>query len=120
VTGDTPALRPGDVHPGLTVTDRLIRGLVTDHTAAAVAGGWTLTWLPGRLVTREQALAGMSLAEIIARTPPDDIGAGRWRQEWDRLAAVLELDGADAVTRASESLWSMRMREQPPAAGEQH
>ncbi|RBO94109.1 hypothetical protein [Nocardia puris] len=52
------------------VTDWTITSDLTDHTAHRVAekwpNSWRLSWLPDRLLTREQALAGMDLAEIIS------------------------------------------------------
>jgi hypothetical protein len=43
---------------------------ITPETAQRVADkwakSWRLSWLPDRLLTREQALAGMDLAEIFS------------------------------------------------------
>lgn len=43
------------------------------HTARRVPGGWALSWLPGRVFDRYQAVSGMTAAEVLARRPaPDD------------------------------------------------
>ncbi|WP_405182053.1 hypothetical protein OG225_13765 [Nocardia sp. NBC_01377] len=52
------------------VTDWSMTSDITEHGAHRVADkwlkSWRLSWLPDRLLTREQALAGMDLAEIVS------------------------------------------------------
>jgi hypothetical protein len=74
----------------------------TSHTAQQVQGGWELSWLPGQVVTREQAVAGMRLAESI-KAEPLVPGDARWPL-FDAWAAELDMQGPDAVVRASAPL----------------
>ena len=46
-----------------TVTDKLIGSTDTPHTAERSGSGWTVTWLPGRVLTPSQAEAAMNIAE---------------------------------------------------------
>ena len=94
----------------LTVTDRMIRSAYTRHTATAwpVPGEptlWTVTWLPGRNLTRDQAQAAMSIAEAVGRIPldagPEAWTAGLW-ERLDSWAAVLGLSGASAVVQVTD------------------
>ncbi|MEV0032624.1 hypothetical protein [Nocardia sp. NPDC050793] len=52
------------------VTDWSMTSDCTNESAQRVADkwpkSWRLSWLPDRLLTREQALAGMDLAEIVS------------------------------------------------------
>lgn len=82
----------------------------SNHVAAEKKPGWfRLSFLPDRLVTGAQAVAGLRLAELV--------------EEWDGLlweptanvrivwglvgmfAAQLGLDGLDAVIRVQQSGW---------------
>jgi hypothetical protein len=70
----------------------------TAHTAHRIEGGWALSWLPGRVLDRNQAVTGMVLAEMTA---------GEALKVGDRrlpllscLAAELGLTGLDAAERA--------------------
>jgi len=88
---------------------RAIRSSATSHKAEPAEKGdgtrWLVTWMPGRILTWDQAVAAMTIAEEVAlqfadvcATPSDE-----W---WDRLtvlAAPLGLDGEEAVVRASGS-----------------
>jgi ribosomal protein L37AE/L43A len=87
-----------------TVTDTLIRSPCTAHTAELSGNGWTVTWLPGRILTRSQAEAAMNIAEELGAIPagadPEDDDV-----LWDCIngwAADLGLSGRDAVARVSE------------------
>ena len=57
----------------LTITDRIIRSLDTRHTASCRPGAaeWQVTWLPGRILTQDQAVAAMELAEASWQMPAD-------------------------------------------------
>ena len=94
----------------LTITDRMIRSAYTRHTATAwpVSGEptlWTVTWLPGRNLTRDQAQAAMSIAEAVGRIPAD-AGPEAWTASlWEHLdsqAAVLGLSGPGALVRVTD------------------
>ncbi|WP_194818776.1 hypothetical protein [Nocardia sp. XZ_19_385] len=54
----------------LYVTEWSVTSDITTESAQRVAEKWTrswrLSWLPDRLLTREQAIAGMDLAEIVS------------------------------------------------------
>jgi hypothetical protein len=94
----------------LTITDRMIRSAHTRHTATAwpVPGEparWTVTWLPGRNLTRDQAQAAMNIAEAVGQVP---IGAGSeaWTPSlWEHLdswAAVLGISGPRAIVQVTD------------------
>ena len=42
------------------------RGTTPHHSARADGDGWTVTWLPGRVLTRNHATTVMVLAETVA------------------------------------------------------
>jgi hypothetical protein len=99
----------------LTITGKLIRSTDTPHTATAWPVPdeptlWTVTWLPGRNLTRNQAITAMTIAEEAGQVPadcdPEVYDDGFWSRA-DAWAAELGLSGPDAVVRASE----------PPEAG---
>ena len=94
----------------LTITDRMIRSAYTRHTATAwpVPGEptlWTVTWLPGRNLTRDQAQAAMSIAEAVGQIPAD-AGPEAWTASlWEHLdsqASVLGLSGPGALVRVTD------------------
>ena len=92
----------------LTITDRIIRSLDTRHTATCRPGTaeWQVTWLPGRILTQDQAVAAMELAEASWQMPADcgpELYDDQWWSRVDALAAVLGLSGRAAVSRASEA-----------------
>jgi hypothetical protein len=52
----------------LTITDQVIRASGTRHTATASdSTGWTVTWLPGQILTRSQAITAMLIAQAAAK-----------------------------------------------------
>jgi len=94
----------------LTITDRMMRSAYTRHTATAwpVPGEqtlWTVTWLPGRNLTHDQAQAAMGIAEAVGRIPAD-AGPEAWTASlWEHLdssAAVLGLSGPSAVVQVTD------------------
>ena len=96
----------------LTITDRMMRSAYTRHTATAwpvpVPGEptlWTVTWLPGRNLTHDQAQAAMGIAEAVGRIPAD-AGPEAWTANlWEHLdsqAAVLGLSGPSAVVQVTD------------------
>lgn len=56
----------------LEPTDWLITSDITPETAHYTGDGWILSWLPGRLLTREQAITGMVLDETLSDPDPED------------------------------------------------
>ena len=52
-----------------TVTDRLLCSTDTSHTSERSGSGWTVTWLPGRVLTPSQAEAAMNIAEELGTIP---------------------------------------------------
>jgi hypothetical protein len=95
----------------LTITDQTMRSPDTPHTATAWPVPdeptlWTVTWLPGRNLTRNQAVTAMTIAETIGRIPADagpEAWTGTLWRHLDGWAAELGLSGPDAVARASEA-----------------
>ena len=79
----------------------------TKHTAhRQLSESWTCTWLSDRILTRDQAITAMSIAELVGQIPadadPEAYSDGRFWTLVDSWAAELGLPGADAVVRASE------------------
>jgi hypothetical protein len=90
-----------------TVTDKLIWSSCTPHTAALAGNGWTVTWLPGRVLTRSQAEAAMAIAEEVGTIPAGADPEAYNDVVWDCIngwASRLGLSGRDAVARVSEPL----------------
>lgn len=85
----------------MKITDTRMTSDKTTHSASLVdaeRGLWRLSWLPGRIVTRNQAITGMTLAESLKHDlRPQD---SRW-QVLDQWASELGLTGANAVVLAS-------------------
>lgn len=49
------------------VAGALITSDQTSHSARSVGqGGWVVSWLPGRTITTEQAIAAIQLAEAVS------------------------------------------------------
>jgi hypothetical protein len=69
----------------------LVAGTVTPHTARRTADGWEATWLPGHVLTRDQAAAAVTIAELAATTPQrvlDDPAAPVWARLNDWAAEL--------------------------------
>jgi hypothetical protein len=87
------------------ITDTGMTSNQTRHTAqAAPGGGWTVSWLPGRTLTQNQAVTAMTIAEAVA-AHADDLAdsASRWWLHVDGWAAELGITGPNAVAEASLS-----------------
>jgi hypothetical protein len=91
------------------ISDSEITSDQTRHTATIwpVPGeptGWSVTWLPGRNLTRDQAITAMTIAETVV-THADDLAdsASRWWLHIDQWAAELGITGPEAVAHASLS-----------------
>ena len=48
------------------ITDEAMTSDTTPHSTRPAGNGWTVTWLPGRVLTRNQAITAMVLAETVA------------------------------------------------------
>jgi hypothetical protein len=87
------------------ITDAAMTSDQTPHSAqAAPGGGWAVTWLPGRTLTRDQAITAMTIAEVV-RTHADELADPNARL-WlhiDGWAAEVGLTGPEAVAHASLS-----------------
>ena len=80
-----------------TITDTEMISNCTTHTARREPDEWTVSWLPGTRLTRNQAISAMTLAEVAAAgdlSPEHDL----WQhvQGW---AAELDLTAEQAVRR---------------------
>jgi hypothetical protein len=86
----------------------------TRHTATVVPGAvieggptaWSVSWLPGRLLLRNQAITAMTIAEVIGGhdLTGDPLHAGhRLWPHLDSWAAELGISGPQALAEASMS-----------------
>ena len=96
----------------LTITDEIMRSTDTRHNACRLPTGadpeanvWAVSWLPGRRLTRNQAVTAMTIAETIGRIPasagPEAYSDRLWLHV-DGWAAELGLSGPEAVALVSE------------------
>jgi hypothetical protein len=94
----------------LTITEGCMISDTTPHIARAwpVPGEpttWSVTWLPGRCLTRDQAITAMTIAEVVAEhevaRKPLELDLAWWGHlcGW---AEELGLTGAVAVVKAAE------------------
>lgn len=88
----------------MRITDTLMSSDLTGHSArwspdaaADGQGAWIVSWLPSRLLTRNQAITAMTLAETVG----DDEVAHRMQPHVDGWAAELGLTGPDATRLAT-------------------
>lgn len=84
-----------------TITDVLMTSDQTPHTAqwsqhaaADGKGAWVVSWLPQRLLTRDQAITAMTLAEVVAT---QDVSTGPWLLHVEGWAGELGLTAQQAV-----------------------
>ncbi len=95
------------------ITETEMSSDATPHTATArpVPGEpalWSVTWLPGRALTRDQAITAMTTAETVsAHTDPPNGTEGRQRPHLESWADELGLSADEATEMASA----------PPARG---
>jgi hypothetical protein len=86
---------------GIKITGTGMSSAATPHTAMAAGDGWEVSWLPGRTLTRNEAITAMVIANIVG-----DRGVGLAEDPiWPHLdgwAGELGLSAADAVARISE------------------
>lgn len=84
----------------IRITDNAMTSDITRLSAQRAACGWTLSWLPGRTLDRNQAITGVLLAEAVAEMQADEADHTPHLDAW---AAELDLTGPDAFVRVSES-----------------
>lgn len=88
---------------GTTITNTEMTSTATRHTARSEDGSaWSVTWLPGRVLDRNQAVTAMSIAECVDAALDPDAPQRVWPHVagW---AAELGLSDVDAVAEASLS-----------------
>jgi hypothetical protein len=88
----------------ISITNETMRSDETPHTARYLGSAdgweeWEVSWLPGRVLSRNQAVTAMTIAETVARGL--EPGGKLWRFV-DGWASELGLQGLDAVARAAE------------------
>lgn len=87
------------------ITDEGMTSTTTRHFATRVdadAELWEVSWLPAQLLTRNQAVTAMTLAEVVA---VEDMHSNNPKWAFvDNWARELGLTGPDAVVRASTPL----------------
>ena len=92
----------------LQIGSERITSDVTGHRATLdLAGGWSVSWLPGRVLDRSQATTAMVLAERVAELQSEGQSTvvDHTHPMWpliDRWAAELGLTGPEAMVKASE------------------
>lgn len=86
------------------ITDTEMTSDLTRHAARAADGGWAVSWLPGRTLTRDEAITAMTIAEAVAEHA-DDLADPAHKLWWhmNGWAAELGLSGPCAVAEASLS-----------------
>ena len=84
----------------IRINDEAMTSDTTPHRARTDGDGWAVTWLPGRVLTRNQATTAMVLAETVAGGIGDHTGK-RWLfiEGW---ADELGITGADAVAKINQ------------------
>lgn len=50
----------------IKITDEAMTSDTTPHSTRPDGDGWAVTWLPGRVLNRNQAITAMVLAETVA------------------------------------------------------
>jgi hypothetical protein len=88
------------------ITDTEMSSEATPHTATAwpVSGEptlWSVTWLPGRALTRDQAITAMTIAEMVTTHADAQNGTECWRPTLESWAAELGLTSDEAAKMAS-------------------
>ncbi|MEV0298390.1 hypothetical protein [Nocardia sp. NPDC050710] len=98
----------------LEITDLFITSDVTPETARHIPGtGWFLSWLPTTTLTREQAVSGMVLDEILS--DPDLTDATLAMELAALRAADLGTDLVDVVIRLYARILDRDHRESTPS-----
>ena len=84
----------------IKITDEAMTSDTTPHSTRPAGDGWAVTWLPGRVLTRKQAITAMVLAETVAGGIGDHTDK-RWLFIEGWAANELGITGADAVGKIS-------------------
>jgi hypothetical protein len=87
----------------MTVTDQKIVSSATVHRAHRFGAGWRVSWLPGRPLTREQAISAMRAAETVATMVSEEAKCDHplWSL-LDSVSADLGLSGPEVMVRVTE------------------
>jgi hypothetical protein len=109
----------------LTINDRHMTSDRTPHAARLAPGGehqWEVSWLPGRRLTRNEAITALVLAETTS-TAADTSELDRMRPFIQGWAGELGLTASQAVTQiAVRPAWTVTAEPAPeradPEAGE--
>jgi hypothetical protein len=86
------------------ITDTEMSSDITTHTAKLFPfkeqpPAWSVTWLPGRILTRSQVITAMTIAETVLEYAPLD---EHWQLQVDQWAAELGITGPIAIADASK------------------
>lgn len=88
----------------LTITDASMTSDLTTHTAKPWPWNgepaWSVTWLPGRVLTHNQAITAMTIAETVAAHADNLADRGPWQLHVDGWAAELGITGPIAIAEA--------------------
>lgn len=87
----------------------------TDHQAKSVgSGGWVVSFLPGRTLTTEQAMAAMQaaeavavvggLADLVGLTTLETVGLAIQESPWTRAEPVVRNGWRDRIGRGRPQL----------------
>jgi hypothetical protein len=102
----------------VTINDRTMTSDSTPHAARLAPGDahqWEVSWLPGRRVTRNDAITAMVLAETCS--PAGTRERNRMQHFIQGWAAELGLTADQAVTRiAAMPAWSVTAQTAPERA----
>lgn len=78
----------------MSINDKLIESDDTDHYAEHVGNaGWCVTWLENRVLTRDEAIAAVELAEIVARGRDDKNTSNYAYLTWQRVMELADILG---------------------------
>lgn len=87
------------------ITDTHIASTKTRHHAEVVDDGWRVSWLPGRKLSRSQAITAMTIAEfvesgVLTSAHPKWLHVDQWADELDLSGprAVGLVTGTDPAT----------------------
>ncbi len=102
----------------VTINDRTMTSDSTPHTARLTPGQehqWEVSWLPGRRVTRNDAITAMVLAETCS--PAETSERNRMQPFIQGWAAELGTTADQAVTRiAAMPAWAVTAEKTPERA----
>lgn len=116
---------PGGTPMAIRITGTEMSSDLTRHAArmwpapadACGVSLWSVSWLPGRLLTQNQAVTAMTIAEAVIEHADDLADNGsRWWVVIDQWAAVLAITGPHAVAEASLSPEDREALDGPQAA----